>query len=275
MEKVQHAHSNATLQNTFQSFLSIFLLGLGFLFMINGIGLKFAIYFMIILLCKEVGYFLALKKKGHYYYPAYVLPFPYPFGSLGTFRSIQSVKRNPKIDIHVYSQSVFYAFIASVVMMFLGLKASGFSGAIEHGYQFSWGQNLLSTFMHYALNMHPQAGSLLNYDPMFLAGLAGSFTCALTLLPIGQLEGGYMARQILGERYIWLSGVCCLILFILGFTHHYVWHMIMSMFLLFTYHHDSSEKKETKPTHVENIKVFLCGLIFILCFMPTPYVFSI
>ncbi|HMQ10753.1 MAG TPA: hypothetical protein PKC21_07390 [Oligoflexia bacterium] len=275
MEKIQNMHSNETLQNIGQSLLTVFLLGLSFLLMVNGLGLKFAVYLMIIFLCKEVGYYLALKKKGHYYYPAYVLPFPYPFGSLGTFRSIKSIKHNSKLDIHVHTQGVFYAFIASVIMMFMGLKASGFSDTVEHGYQFLWGHNLLSTFLHYVLDMYPKEGSLLNYDPLYLAGLAGSFTCALVLLPIGQLNGGFIARQVLGDRYIWLSGFCCVVLFVLGFTHHYVWHMIMSMFLLFTYNHQNENKIIKKPTGTEKIKVFLCLLIFILCFIAKPYVFSI
>ncbi|MCI5072499.1 hypothetical protein MRY82_06115 [bacterium] len=274
MEKVQKMSNDQTLQNLLQTFLSVFLFGLSFLLMVNGIGFKFALYLMAIFACKELGYYMALKKKGQVYYPAYVLPFPYPFGSLGTFRTIKSIVDNPKIDIHVHSQGIFYAFFASLFLMVLGLKSSNVSAMVEHGYQFSWGQNLISTFLHYLFQLEPQSDVILNYDPMYLAGLAGSFTCALSLLPIGQLNGGFMARQILKERYVWLSGVCCFALFVLGFTHHYVWHMIMSMFLLFSYHHNN-EKSVPKVTEIEITKVFLCVLIFILCFMPTPYTFSI
>jgi membrane-associated protease RseP (regulator of RpoE activity) len=136
--------------------------------------------------------------------------------------------------------------------------------------------------------------------PLLCVGWFGLFVTALNLLPIGQLDGGHLVYGMFGSRIHSMVGkVTALVLFLIsipdsinslaqagmfempawleplviaGGSTWFVWAIIASFLMRFK--HPPSEDESKLDT-----KRFVIGLltilIFILCFTPSPLVFSL
>ena len=113
--------------------------------------------------------------------------------------------------------------------------------------------------------------------PVVLAGWTGFFVTALNLMPAGQLDGGHIARSLLGPKANILSFVVIISLVYMtffgipGFGPPYMGWAIYALLIYFlgTYHPPPSE--EISPLGNSRIAVgLLTGLLLFTTFTPSP-----
>jgi len=116
------------------------------------------------------------------------------------------------------------------------------------------------------------AGYDILLHPIAFAGWIGLLVTMLNLLPIGQLDGGHIAYAMLGNKQALVGWIALGALFLLSFLslNWLIWGLLILLLMRSAKHppiHDI-----TIPLSKKNKNIgYLCFLIFILCFIPTPF----
>src|SRR2546429_8260579 len=204
-----------------QSFLSAESLGLG--------GLFFTLPLLTILGSHEMGHYLVAKRYKVQASLPFFLPSVPPLGTFGAFISMRDPipNRRALLDIGVSGPLVGFAIAIPVTLAGLALStasapvaATGVGEAIRPSILFS----LLSLFFPL-----PSSFAL---HPLPFAGWVGLFVTAINLLPAGQLDGGHVARALLGRHQFYVSWAAVIVLFGLSIAFQYPGWFIFG-FLIF------------------------------------------
>jgi membrane-associated protease RseP (regulator of RpoE activity) len=94
----------------------------------------------------------------------------------------------------------------------------------------------------------------------------------LNLLPIGQLDGGHIAYAMLGERQGLVGRIALLALLPLSLLslNWLVWGILIIV-LMRTVKHPPIQDIHTPLSRENQLVGYACLVIFILCFIPTPF----
>ncbi len=163
-------------------------------------ALFFALPLLAILGVHELSHYIASKRHGVDASLPYFIPSIPPFGTFGAFISMRDPMPNRKalVDIGIAGPLGGLAVTIPVALIGLYLTANGHpvSGAVgDSGVMAIFIQplyQLLALFVPLNENMalHPTA----------FAAWVGFLVTAINLLPVGQLDGGHVARGLLGEK---------------------------------------------------------------------------
>jgi membrane-associated protease RseP (regulator of RpoE activity) len=107
--------------------------------------------------------------------------------------------------------------------------------------------------------------------PTLFAGLVGIFLTAVNLLPIGQLDGGHVARAFLKEKHKYAGWAVIFVL--IGLSYIYPgWLMFafIVLFLIGTQHQPPLNEIDPLDTRRKLIGI-LVVIIFIVSFAPIPF----
>ncbi|HEX2067016.1 MAG TPA: site-2 protease family protein, partial [Candidatus Thermoplasmatota archaeon] len=105
--------------------------------------------------------------------------------------------------------------------------------------------------------------------PTFLAGWVGLLVTGINLLPAGQLDGGHVARAVLGERMRYVAWASVGLLLALTFLFN-SW-MLMAFFLLMTgIQHAPPLNDRTRLDRKRLVLAAVVLAVFILTFVPVP-----
>ena len=108
--------------------------------------------------------------------------------------------------------------------------------------------------------------------PIAFAGWIGLLVTMLNLLPIGQLDGGHIAYALLGEKhnkYAWFVFLALIPLSFLS-LNWLVWAVLI-LVLMRTAKHPPIMDIQTPLRQNDKLIGIACLVIFILCFIPTPF----
>jgi membrane-associated protease RseP (regulator of RpoE activity) len=143
-----------------------------------------------------------------------------------------------------------------------------------HNVDLAFGTPLLLRL--FAAWLHPGVSpSTLLLHPVGRAAWVGLFATSLNLLPVAQLDGGHILRSLSARLHRYMSILLPLILFSLGlfgfWQGWYVWGALLlgMRFLRVAPIYD--------PTPLDTSRrrgAFFALLVFLLCFMPAPLLFS-
>jgi len=169
-------------------------------------GLAFAGSLMGILVCHEAGHYLAGRRHGVPVSLPYFIPLP-PQISLGTMGAVirmdQPISdRNALFDVGASGPVAGLAVAIPLLVIGLHLSPLGPPNpedVIE-------GNSILYVLLKYAVfgRWLPGGGIDVHLHPMGYAGWVGLLVTMINLLPIGQLDGGHVARAALGQAHeIW------------------------------------------------------------------------
>ena len=168
-------------------------------------ALFFAIPLMTILGVHELSHYLAAKRHGVDASLPYFIPSIPPFGTFGAFISMRDPMPNRKalVEIGIAGPLGGLAVTIPVALLGLYLTANGHAlpGPVgEAGHDRDHIQplyQLLTFFVPMPDNMvlHPTA----------FAAWVGFLVTAINLLPVGQLDGGHVARGLFGEKAVYLG----------------------------------------------------------------------
>ncbi len=105
--------------------------------------------------------------------------------------------------------------------------------------------------------------------PTFIAGWVGLLLTGINLLPAGQLDGGHVARAVLGERTRYAAYAAVGLLFFLGLQFS-SW-LLMAAFVLFTgIHHPPPMNDRTGLGPGRRIIAGVVVAVLLLTFVPIP-----
>lgn len=232
----------------------------------------FALPLMAILGTHEMGHYIVAKRHG----VAASLPFfiPAPLTLIGTLGALISMREpipNKKalLDIGIAGPlaGLAVAFPITLIGLYMNALDPRFAGP-NIGGGISINLPLIYTFLLFLVPL--PNGALLH--PTAFAGWVGFFVTAINLLPAGQLDGGHVARALLGEKSRYLSYAAFLALLILGFMFFFSW-LILAFFVLLIGLKHPPPLNDISEIHVGRKSLgFAVLIVLILSFTLEPLV---
>jgi membrane-associated protease RseP (regulator of RpoE activity) len=237
-----------------------------------GAGLAFSLPLLFILLCHEMGHYLACRRYGLPATPPFFLPAPWGLGTFGAFIRIKAPIRGKRELFDVGVAGPIAGFVALLPFLFYGIAESEPTElrVAEGGTPtVVLGSNLLMRWTIQAL--HPGLGAQMGLDlhPFALAAWVGLLATALNLLPLGQLDGGHILYAATGrlQRRLALPLWVALALASLLWPGWMMWCAIV----LFMGLHHPPVRDEAAPLGAGRRWIALLALaLLLLCFMPVP-----
>jgi membrane-associated protease RseP (regulator of RpoE activity) len=237
-------------------------------------GLPFALTLLAILLTHELGHYFACRHHGiHSSYP-YFIPFPTLIGTMGAFILIRSPIRTRRALFDVGASGPLVGFAVAVPALIFGILHAKFVPGLGDPVHANavLGTPLILRLLAAAFHPGVAASSLLLH-PVGRAAWVGLFATSLNLLPAAQLDGGHILRSLSPRLHRYSSIVLPLGLVCLALLHFwagwYVWGALLLVIRFFRFIpiHDPIPLGKDR-----RFAAALTLLIFILCFMPAPFI---
>ncbi|HTG36804.1 MAG TPA: site-2 protease family protein [Thermoanaerobaculia bacterium] len=235
------------------------------------IGLAFSIPALFILLCHELGHYIACRFYGIPCTPPYFLPVPANFGTFGAFIRIKAPIQSKRQLFDVGIAGPIAGFVALIPFLLYGIAKSQPSTQAGTGTMglLLPGRCLAIQLTAWLFHGRLAAGTILNLHPTALAAWLGLFATSLNLLPLGQLDGGHILYAATGRLQWRLALPFWIALALLGFywPGWLLWSLIVLVIGL-----------RHPPVHDENLPLdrkrqalaWIALVMFVLSFMPVP-----
>src|SRR5688572_1545953 len=164
-------------------------------------GWVYAVPLMSILVCHELGHYVAARVHGVPASLPYFLPLPLisPFGTLGAVITMPERIRSRNALLDIGAAGPIAGMLVALPVLIIGLWLSPVEAQLDGAY-LQEGQSLLYWLLKYVLKGHIPAGHDVILHPTATAGWVGLFVTMINLLPWGQLDGGHIAFALLGPR---------------------------------------------------------------------------
>jgi hypothetical protein len=239
-------------------------------------GLEFALPALFILLCHEMGHWIACRRHRLPATLPYFLPAPVGLGTFGAFIRIRAPVRSKRQLLDVGVWGPLAGFLALLPVLVAGVALShpelptirGVPPGVELDL-YRPGESLLLLGLIRLFHGALPAGEILQPHPLLLAGWFGLFATMLNLLPLAQLDGGHVFYAAAGSRqrrWAWpLWGA----LVLLGFAWSGWWLWSVIVLLMRVRHPRVLDEREP----LDRRRKLLAGAalaIFVIGFMPTP-----
>ena len=245
--------------------------------------LTFSLPLMAILGAHEMGHYYYAKKHNLDASLPFFLPMPpmlFPFGTMRAFISIREPIPNRKALLDVGASGPIAGLLVAIPVTLLGFwltEQNAVPVPVDSGDSLFLGSSFFFNALHELGEMfYPSSGDYLSH-PVVLAGWTGFFVTALNLLPAGQLDGGHIARALLGPKANGLSYTVIFLLIIMtfygipGFGPPFSGWAIYAILIFFlgTSHPPPSEELSKLDSSRIGVGV-LTGLILLTTFTPSP-----
>jgi len=235
-------------------------------------GFLYSISVMAILLCHEMGHYIASRIYGIPATLPYFLPFPLsPFGTLGAVIKMKGIIINKKALFDIGVAGPLAGFVISLPFIYIGIRLSTI-GPAPVGLGFlQLGDPLIFKLFQALLIGEIPAGYDLILHPFAYAGWVGVFVTALNLIPVGQLDGGHIVYALFGEnsKKIYLFVLFGLGTYALFFSQG--WLALIVLLLIFGMKHPMPLDNITELDRKRKMFAFIILIIFILSFVPKPF----
>jgi len=171
-------------------------------------GPYFAATLMGILLCHELGHYVIGRRRGVEVSLPYFIPMPpqLTFGTLGAVIRMRTSIPDRNALFDVGAAGPIAGLVVAVPLLVVGLCLSRV-GPIPPDSMIE-GNSILYAVLKYAVfgRWLPSGGVDVQLHPMAFAGWVGLLITMINLMPIGQLDGGHVARAALGQSHEKWSG---------------------------------------------------------------------
>jgi membrane-associated protease RseP (regulator of RpoE activity) len=166
-------------------------------------GPYFAATLMGILLCHELGHYVIGRRRGVDVSLPYFIPVP-PVITLGTLGAVIRMRkpiadRNTLFDVG--AAGPIAGLVIAIPLLVIGLSLSELGATTPD--DMIEGNSILYALLKYAVfgRWLPSGGIDVQLHPMAFAGWVGLLITMINLMPIGQLDGGHVARAALGQSH--------------------------------------------------------------------------
>jgi len=238
-------------------------------------GFGYSLPLLLILLCHEMGHYLACRYYKLPVTPPFFLPSPLGLGTFGAFIRIKAPIRRKRELFDIGIAGPLAGFVMLVPFLLYGI-AHSLPQAIDMVAEEAGGRPMLVLGTNLATRWTLEIfhGSLpaetgLNFHPAALAAWVGLLATALNLLPLGQLDGGHILYATAGRWQKRLAWPLWFLLLAAG-TAWPVWWM-WCLFLLFLGLRHPPVWDEDQPLGTgRRILAGVALLIFVVSFMLMP-----
>jgi len=166
-------------------------------------GLAFSLPLMAILLCHEMGHYVAARLHRVPASLPYFVPLPPGIGLFGTMGAVilQSRTSDRRKLIDIGAAGPLAGLAVAIPILIYGLSISPVQPLVGVGVQ--EGNSILYAVLKRLIHgaWLPGGGRDVMLHPTAMAGWAGLLVTMLNLLPLGQLDGGHIAIAYFGNRY--------------------------------------------------------------------------
>jgi membrane-associated protease RseP (regulator of RpoE activity) len=243
-------------------------------------GLSFSLSLLFILICHEMGHYIACRIYGVDATLPYFIPTPPMIGPAGTFGAFIKImspmpSRKAVFDIGVAGPIAgFVALIPIAVVGILTMKPLTIEQAVSNtssGIQFSNPLLLQIISLILGINLSTHIDTAFYY-----ATWVGLLVTALNLIPSGQLDGGHAIYAVFGERvHYWTGRIAFVVMAVLSVLGWFIYGS-PSGFLIAVLLGIMMRIKHPQPwdqTPLDGRRKLVAAftlLIFILSFVPFP-----
>ncbi len=224
----------------------------------------FSLPLMIILGSHELGHYFVARRNGVAASLPFFIPAPTILGTLGAFISLRDPLPDRKTLIKVGAAGPIVGFIMSIIVGFIG----AYLGNVQHPVI------VTSTQVSYQISL-PAIYSIVpfiytsNVHPVAFAAWVGFLVTAINLFPVGQLDGGHIARGLLGDKAKYFSYAFLILLIVLG-IYYLSWIIFAVIIIILGLNHPPPLNDISKPGKKEILVGVVAILLIILCFSPVP-----
>lgn len=159
-----------------------------------------------VLLVHELGHYAVAKYHDVDVSLPYVIPFVFPFGTLGAVIKMRGQMPSRKVLFDIGVAGPIAGLVATVIVTAIGLSLgpvevpSTVTG-VENGEFIRFNHPPLLEIIAWVMGEQASYSDPgLNPHPVIIGGWVGMFFTLLNLLPVGQLDGGHMMRAMVGDR---------------------------------------------------------------------------
>ena len=236
--------------------------------------LTFALPLMAILGVHELShYFAARRRKVAASLPFFIPSIP-PLGTFGAFISLRDPIPNKKTLLEIGVAGPLAGFLLTIPIAILGLILTNDAAKLAPtNIPQGGGLEVILPLMYRGLAyLVPINGDYLMHPTAFAAWV-GFLVTALNLLPVGQLDGGHIARALLGSNARYLSWVTIAVLIGLGLSTVYLGWLLFAMIILFLgVRHPPPLNDMTKLDLKRKVVGVAAFVVLIIAFVPTPLI---
>jgi len=243
-------------------------------------GLSFSLSLLFILICHEMGHYVACRIYKVDATLPYFIPTPPMIGPAGTFGAFikilsQMPSRKAVFDIGVAGPIAgFVALIPVSVIGFLTWQVAPAPAQLSEGGGVFFADPLFFKFLAqiFAIDLNVP----MSPNPFYSAAWVGLLVTALNLIPSGQLDGGHAIYSIFGTRIHRLMGrIAFVLITILSITGWFLYSspsgFLFAVILAVMMRVRHPEPIDDAPLDTKRKFVaVLVLLIFVLCFAPFP-----
>ncbi|MBW8781395.1 MAG: site-2 protease family protein [Verrucomicrobia bacterium] len=239
------------------------------------VGLPYSLTLLAILGVHELGHYWVARRYQMDVTPPYFVPVPFALGTFGAFIQMRSPSENRRMLFDVAVAGPFAGLIIAIPALLVGLHYSTVLTAVEADAATqgtSTGSSILFALLaKLSLGDALPPGGAVQLGPLAFAGWLGLFITGLNLLPIGQLDGGHIARAMFGSRGgMIISVIAMWSLVLLGI---FVWPglLVWALLIFFIAGRGTPPLNDLTPVGHRRLWLgFLAFLILLLVMVPVP-----
>lgn len=242
-------------------------------------GLQFSISLLFILICHEMGHYIACRLYKVDATLPFFIPTPPmigPAGTFGAFIKILSPMPSRKAVFDIGVAGPIAGFVALLPIALIGLATM----EMATPRQLAESQNLLVFSDPLLMKLIAVAfGVDLTYgvgNAFYFAAWVGLLVTALNLIPSGQLDGGHAIYAALGERvHFWTGRIAFVVMVVLSITGLYFFNspsgflIAIILGIMMRIRHPQPYDQTPLDTKRKLIAIATV-IIFAVCFVPFP-----
>ncbi|MEM4188423.1 MAG: site-2 protease family protein, partial [Candidatus Hadarchaeum sp.] len=229
----------------------------------------FSASLLTMLVAHELGHKLSARRNRvastlPYFIPA---PPPFPLGTFGAVINIKSPIPTKEALVEMGASGPITGFVLSVIITFIGLSLS-VPSQLENPLPF-----VPLMFGLLQLISLGRITSAFELNPLTFSGWVVMLLTMFNMIPVGQLDGGHIARAILGrDRHFLLTRMLGFLLMLLGLAFpdmpiFFVWGLLILIFFR-SYHPGALD--DISPLSLRHKFLAAAALaVFVLC-LPLP-----
>lgn len=234
-------------------------------------GLPFSLTLMAILLCHEMGHYVAARIHGVSATLPYFLPGP-PIlvGTFGAFIRMRSSPRSRRALFDVGASGPWAGLFVALPAVVIGLSLSELAPIPPRYTGLYFGDSVLFKMLSHAVIGPVPYGYDIMLHPVAMAGWFGLFVTVLNLLPVGQLDGGHVVYAMFGRAHAGVARLFLMAIVAIGFLGWYGWFLWAALLLFVGVDHPSTLDRQTPLDPFRLMLGWVTLILFVLMFIPVP-----